>query len=63
MGCIYRIPGEKLALYNWYRLCRVNVASGFGAESKNLPVLGELIRYFMSLQLEEPISELASLIA
>lgn len=36
MGCIYRIPGEKLALYNWYRHGRVNVASGFGAESKNL---------------------------
>lgn len=66
MECIYRIPGEKLALYNWYRHCRVNVASGFGAESKNLSSYlcsGELIRYFMSLQLEEPVSELASLIA
>lgn len=65
MGCIYRIPGEKLALCNWYRHCRVNVVSGFGAEKTKLSSClcsGELIRYFMSLQLEEPIAEL-SLIA
>lgn len=66
VGHVYRIPSEKLVLCNWYRHCRVNVMSGFGAENKNLfscLCSGELIRYFMSLQLEEPVSELASLIA